>query len=130
MPVFYPGNGQKDDPGETRDGSRSKGEHSNSPSLSPSQGESVESIGSSSLLPQKHSSSPQSPSGITRNAKKRESKGKIKDSKGMQGLFSDVWNSKAFSCIAPKTEIYCFITEEFNEPSSGGKPKRRFPDFG
>ncbi|XP_005723539.1 neurabin-1 isoform X2 [Pundamilia nyererei] len=101
VPVFYPGNGQKDDPGETRDGSRSKGEHSNSPSLSPSQGESVESIESSSLSPQKHSSSPQSPSGITRNAKKRESKGKIKDSK-----------------------------EEFNEPSSGGKPKRRFPDFG
>uniref|UniRef100_A0AAX7TXM0 Neurabin-1 n=1 Tax=Astatotilapia calliptera TaxID=8154 RepID=A0AAX7TXM0_ASTCA len=95
---------QKDDPGETRDGSRSKGEHSNSPSLSPSQGESVESIESSSLSPQKHSSSPQSPSGITRNAKKRESKGKIKDSKGI----------KAFSCI----------------PSSGGKPKRRFPDFG
>ncbi|XP_063354210.1 neurabin-1 isoform X3 [Pelmatolapia mariae] len=101
VPVFYPGNGQKDDPGETRDGSRSKGEHSNSPSLSPSQGESVESIGSSSLSPPKHNSSPQSPSGITRNAKKRESKGKIKDSK-----------------------------EEFNEPSSGGKSKRRFPDFG
>ncbi|CAI5656060.1 neurabin-1 isoform X5 [Oreochromis aureus] len=104
VPVFYPGNGQKDDPGETRDGSRSKGEHSNSPSLSPSQGESVESIGSPSLSPQKPSSSPQSPSGITRNAKKRESKGKIKESKGMQ--------------------------EEFNEPSSGGKSKRRFPDFG
>lgn len=101
VPVFYPGNGQKDDPGETRDGSRSKGEHSNSPSLSPSQGESVESIGSPSLSPQKPSSSPQSPSGITRNAKKRESKGKIKESK-----------------------------EEFNEPSSGGKSKRRFPDFG
>ncbi|KAL3969972.1 chromobox protein 5 [Sarotherodon galilaeus] len=101
VPVFYPGNGQKDDPGETKDGSRSKGEHSNSPSLSPSQGESVESIGSPSLSPPKRSSSPQSPSGITRNAKKRESKGKIKESK-----------------------------EEFNEPSSGGKPKRRFPDFG
>uniref|UniRef100_A0AAX7SEU1 Neurabin-1 n=1 Tax=Astatotilapia calliptera TaxID=8154 RepID=A0AAX7SEU1_ASTCA len=81
--------------------SRSKLKESLAVASSYSQGESVESIESSSLSPQKHSSSPQSPSGITRNAKKRESKGKIKDSK-----------------------------EEFNEPSSGGKPKRRFPDFG
>ncbi|XP_030613417.1 neurabin-1 isoform X2 [Archocentrus centrarchus] len=100
VPVFYSGNGQTD-PGETRDGSRSKAELSSSPSLSPSQGESVERSESPSLSPPKHSSSPQSPSGIMRSAKKRESKGKSKE-----------------------------LKEELNEPSGGGKPKRRFPDFG
>ncbi|XP_069009923.1 neurabin-2 isoform X2 [Embiotoca jacksoni] len=99
--VCYPGNGQKDDPGEAIDGARSKAELSSSPSLSPSQGDSVESSGSPSLSPLKHNSSPHSPSGFMRNVKKRESKGKGKE-----------------------------LKEEVNEPSSAGKPKRRFPDFG
>lgn len=101
VPVCYPGNGQKDDPGETGDGSRSKPELSSSPSLSPSQGDSVESSGSPSLSSPKDSSSPHFPPGFMRNVKKRESKGKGKEPK-----------------------------EELIEPTSGGKPKRRFPDFG
>ncbi|XP_061579500.1 neurabin-1 isoform X2 [Cololabis saira] len=99
--VCYPGNEQRDDPGETREASSSKAELSSSPSLSPSQGDSVESSGSPSLSPPKHGSSPQSPSGFMRNVKKRESKGKAKE-----------------------------LREELNEPSAAGKPKRRFPDFG
>uniref|UniRef100_A0A7N6FIE3 Neurabin-1 n=1 Tax=Anabas testudineus TaxID=64144 RepID=A0A7N6FIE3_ANATE len=83
------------------DASRSKSELSSSPSLSPSQGDSVESTGSPSLSPPKETSSPHSPSGLAHNVKKRESKGKSKESK-----------------------------EELNEPSPAGKPKRRFPDFG
>ncbi|XP_070770318.1 neurabin-1 [Enoplosus armatus] len=101
VPVCYPGNGQRDDPGETRDGSRGKAELSSSPSLSPSQGDSIESSGSPSLSPPKDTLSPHSPSGFMRNAKKRESKGKGKE-----------------------------LKEELNEASSAGKPKRRFPDFG
>ncbi|XP_060944809.1 neurabin-1 isoform X2 [Limanda limanda] len=101
LTACYPGNGQKDKPSEAREGSRSKVELSSSPSLSPSQGDSIESSGSPSLSPPKDGSSPHSPSGFMRNAKKRESKGKGKDSK-----------------------------EELNEPSPAGKPKRRFPDFG
>ncbi|XP_070693786.1 neurabin-1 isoform X2 [Pempheris klunzingeri] len=101
VPVCYPGNGQKDDPGESRDGSRSKAELSSSPSLSPSLGDSIESSGSPSLSPPKDTLSPQSPSGFMRNVKKRESKGKGKE-----------------------------LKEELNETSSAGKPKRRFPDFG
>ncbi|XP_056245352.1 neurabin-1 isoform X2 [Seriola aureovittata] len=101
VPVCYPGNGQKDNSGEARDGSRSKVELSSSPSLSPSQGDSVESIGSPPLSPPKDISSPHSPSGFMRNVKKRESKGKGKE-----------------------------LKEELNEPSSAGKTKRRFPDFG
>ncbi|XP_010772791.1 neurabin-1 [Notothenia coriiceps] len=93
VPVCYPGNGQKGDPGERRDGSRSKAELS--------QGESAESSGSPSLSSPKDISSPHSPSGLMRNVKKREPKGKNKDSK-----------------------------EDLNEVSSAGKPKRRFPDFG
>ncbi|KAK5890285.1 hypothetical protein CesoFtcFv8_013820 [Champsocephalus esox] len=93
VPVCYPGNGQKGDPGERRDGSRSKAELS--------QGESAESSGSPSLSSPKDISSPHSPSGLMRNVKKREPKGKNKDSK-----------------------------EDLNEGSSAGKPKRRFPDFG
>uniref|UniRef100_A0A7N6B6J0 Neurabin-1 n=1 Tax=Anabas testudineus TaxID=64144 RepID=A0A7N6B6J0_ANATE len=57
--------------------------------------------GSPSLSPPKETSSPHSPSGLAHNVKKRESKGKSKESK-----------------------------EELNEPSPAGKPKRRFPDFG
>ncbi|XP_054471987.1 neurabin-1 isoform X2 [Anoplopoma fimbria] len=98
VPVCYPGNGQKEDPGETKDGSRSKAELSSSPSLSPSQGDSIESSGSPPLSSPKDTLSPHSPSGFLRNVKKRESKGKSK--------------------------------EDLNEPSSAGKPKRRFPDFG
>ncbi|XP_026150574.1 neurabin-1 isoform X2 [Mastacembelus armatus] len=94
LPVCYSGNGQKADQCEARDGSRSKTELSSSPSLSPSQGDSVESSGSLSLSPPKNTSSPHSPSGLMRNVKKRESK------------------------------------KEINEPSTAGKPKRRFPDFG
>ncbi|XP_056281855.1 neurabin-1 isoform X2 [Pseudoliparis swirei] len=98
VPVCYPGNGQKDDPGETRDGSRSTAALPSSPSLSPSQGDSIESSGSLSLSSPKEPVSPHSPTGFMRNVKKRESKGKSK--------------------------------EELNEPSSAGKPKRRFADFG
>jgi len=76
VPVCYPGNGQKGDPGERRDGSRSKAELS--------QGESAESSGSPSLSSPKDISSPHSPSGLMRNVKKREPKGKNKDSKGMR----------------------------------------------
>ncbi|XP_041662944.1 neurabin-1 isoform X2 [Cheilinus undulatus] len=101
VPVCYPGNGQKDDPGETRDVSKSKTELSSSPSLSHSLGDSVESSGSPSLSPPKDTSSPHSPSQFMRNVKKRESKGKGKE-----------------------------LKEELNEASSAGKPKRRFPDFG
>ncbi|XP_038576435.1 neurabin-1 isoform X2 [Micropterus salmoides] len=101
VPVCYPGNGQRDDPGETKDRSRSKAELSSSPSLSPSQGDSVESSGSPSLSPPKDISSSHSPSGFMRSAKKRESKGKSKE-----------------------------LKEELNEASSAGKLKRRFPDFG
>ncbi|XP_035995181.1 neurabin-1 isoform X1 [Fundulus heteroclitus] len=75
----YPGNGQKDDPVEARDASRSKAELSSSPSLSPSLGDSVES--SPSLSSPKHASSPHSPSGFMRSVKKRESKGKGKELK-------------------------------------------------
>ncbi|XP_047193324.1 neurabin-1 isoform X2 [Scophthalmus maximus] len=99
--VCYPGNGQRDKPGEAREGSKSKVDLCSSPSLSPSQGDSIESSGSPPLSPPKHGSSPHSPSGFMRNVKKRESKGKSKGSK-----------------------------EELNEPLSAGKPKRRFPDFG
>ncbi|XP_073329546.1 neurabin-1 isoform X2 [Pagrus major] len=101
VPVCYPGNGQKDDSGETRDGSRRTAELSSSPSLSPSLGDSVESSGSPSLSSPKDISSPHSPSGLMRNVKKRESKGKGKE-----------------------------LKDELNEGSSAGKPKRRFPDFG
>ncbi|XP_020507111.2 neurabin-1 isoform X1 [Labrus bergylta] len=101
VPVCYPGNGQKDDPAETRDLSKSKTELSSSPSLSHSLGDSVESSGSPSLSPPKETSSPHSPSGFMRNVKKRESKGKSKE-----------------------------LKEEPNEASSAGKHKRRFPDFG
>uniref|UniRef100_A0A7N5ZVW0 Neurabin-1 n=1 Tax=Anabas testudineus TaxID=64144 RepID=A0A7N5ZVW0_ANATE len=101
LPACYPGSAQKDDPCVARDASRSKSELSSSPSLSPSQGDSVESTGSPSLSPPKETSSPHSPSGLAHNVKKRESKGKSKESK-----------------------------EELNEPSPAGKPKRRFPDFG
>lgn len=101
VPVCFPGNGQKDEPGLARDGSRRRLELSSSPSLSPSQGESVESTGSPSLSPPKETTSPQSPSKFSRNVKKRESKGKGKE-----------------------------LKEELNEPSPAGKPKRRFPDFG
>lgn len=84
LPVCYPGNGQKDDLGETRDGSRRTAELSSSPSLSPSLGDSVESSGSPSLSSPKDNTSPHSPSGFMRNVKKRESKGKGKELKGMQ----------------------------------------------
>nr|XP_020452054.1 LOW QUALITY PROTEIN: neurabin-1-like [Monopterus albus] len=80
VPVYYLGTGQKADPGKTRDGSRSKGELSSSPPLSPSQGESIESGGSPSSPP-KDDSSPHSPSGFMRNVKKRESKSKGKGAK-------------------------------------------------
>ncbi|KAF7668759.1 hypothetical protein LDENG_00284090 [Lucifuga dentata] len=101
VPVCYSSNGQKDDPPETRNGSRSKVDLSSSPSLSPSQGESGDSSGSPSLSPPKGISLQHSPSGFLRNVKKRESKGKGKE-----------------------------LKEDLNEPSSGGKSKRRFPDFG
>nr|XP_057938588.1 neurabin-1 isoform X2 [Doryrhamphus excisus] len=100
VPVCYPGNEQKEEPGETTDESKSKAELSTSPSLSPSQGGSNESSGSPALSPLSDAS-PTSPSGLMRNAKKRESKGKEK-----------------------------VLKDELIEPSSATKPKRRFPDFG
>ncbi|XP_032423489.1 neurabin-1 isoform X2 [Xiphophorus hellerii] len=93
--------GQKDNPGETGDASKSKLELSSSPSLSPSLGDSVESCSNPSLSSPKHTSSPHSPSGFMRNVKKRESKGKGKE-----------------------------LKEELSESSTAVKPKRRFPDFG
>lgn len=65
-----------------------------------------------------------------RNVKKRESKGKGKELKGMQ--HSDVMVAVArFSLtLLTETDDYGFIPDELNEPSSGGKSKRRFPDFG
>lgn len=90
VPVCYPGNGQKDDTGEIREGCRSKAELSSSPSLSPSLGDSIESSGSPSLSSPKDTSSPHSPSGFMRNVKKRESKGKGKELKGMARTKSEV----------------------------------------
>lgn len=79
--ISHPGNGQKDEPGES---SKSKTELSSSPSLSPSPGDSVESSSSPSLSSPKLTSSPHSPSGFMRNVKKRESKGKAKELKGIK----------------------------------------------
>uniref|UniRef100_A0A1A8F6W1 Neurabin-1 n=1 Tax=Nothobranchius korthausae TaxID=1143690 RepID=A0A1A8F6W1_9TELE len=101
IPVCYPGNEQTDDPLESRDASKTKSELSSSPSLSPSQGDSAESYGSSHFSPPKHSSSPQSPSGFMHNVKKKEPKAKGKE-----------------------------LKEELSEVSPAAKPKRRFPDFG
>lgn len=129
VPVCYPGNGQKDDPGETRDGCRSKAELSSSPSLSPSLVDSIESSGSPSLSSPKDTLSPHSPSGFMRNVKKRESKGKGKELKGMQDQNMMVAIA-VLCCIATEPDDYCFISEEPNEASPAGKPKRRFPDFG
>lgn len=65
-----------------------------------------------------------------RNVKKRESKGKGKELKGMQD--ENVMAALTALSVALTTEPddYCFISEELNEASSAGKPKRRFPDFG
>lgn len=82
VPVCFPGNGQKDEAGETRDGFRAKAELSSSPSAS--LGESIESSGSPLASP-KEALSPHSSSGFMRNAKKRESKGKGKEAKGLSG---------------------------------------------
>ncbi|XP_077473469.1 uncharacterized protein ppp1r9ala isoform X2 [Stigmatopora argus] len=94
VPVCYSMN-------EGKDELKSKAELSNSPSLSPSQGDSLESSGSLSLSPLSDASTPLSPSGIMRNVKKTEPKVKEK---------------------VPKEEVI--------EPTSATKPKRRFPDFG
>uniref|UniRef100_A0A3B3Z459 PDZ domain-containing protein n=1 Tax=Poecilia mexicana TaxID=48701 RepID=A0A3B3Z459_9TELE len=107
--ICHPGNGQKDDPGETGDTSKSKLEMSSSPSLSPSLGDSAECCSNPSLSSPKHTSSPHSPPGLMRNVKKRESKGKGKELKGTQEPDLMSATAKAFSSL---------------------KPKRRFPDFG
>lgn len=125
LPACYSGKGQKDDPSVAKDGSRCKSELSSSPSLSPSLGDSIESTGSPSLSSPKDTTSPQSPSEPASSVKKRESKGKSKEIKGMHGC-----NIRTFSSIATETNNYCFFPEESNEPSPAGKPKRRFPDFG
>lgn len=80
VPVCFPGNGNKDESGENRDGFRAKAELSSSPSAS--LGESIESSGSPLASP-KQATSPNSTSGFMRNAKKRESKGKGKELKGL-----------------------------------------------
>lgn len=83
LPVLYPGGrGQRDEPAESREASRSRAELSSSPSLSPSLGDSVESSGSPPLSSPQDGLSPQSPSGAARNVKKREPKGKAKESRG------------------------------------------------
>ncbi|XP_053733487.1 neurabin-1 isoform X1 [Synchiropus splendidus] len=98
VPVCFPANTEKEEPsGELR----SKAELSSSPSLSPSHAESIGSSGSPSLSPQTEGLSPPSPAGHTRNAKKKEPKGKNKEQK-----------------------------DESTEAATAGKPKRRFPDFG
>lgn len=76
VPVCYSVNGQREEPVSSKDASQSKAEMSSSPSLSPSQGESIDSCGSPPSV--KDASSP---SGFMRSAKKRESKGKSKGSK-------------------------------------------------
>ncbi|XP_018584548.1 neurabin-1-like isoform X2 [Scleropages formosus] len=101
VPILCPGNGQKDGTPETVKRSSSKAELSRPPSPqaeAPHQRASAES--SPGLSPPKDTSSPHSPSGFLRNVKKRESKGKGKE------------------------------TKEEASDSSLGKPKRRFPDFG
>ncbi|KAM9805132.1 neurabin-1 [Neosynchiropus ocellatus] len=98
VPVCFPANTEKEEPsGELRN----KAELSSSPSLSPSHAESIGSSGSPPLSPQTEALSPQSPTGYTRNAKKKEPKGKNKEQK-----------------------------DESAEAVTAGKPKRRFPDFG
>ncbi|XP_061143675.1 neurabin-1 isoform X2 [Syngnathus typhle] len=101
VPVFYPENEQKDHAAETIEEPAGKTELSKSPSLSPSQGGSIESGGGQSLLALNDSSIAASPSGLTHNVKKKESKVKEK-----------------------------VIKDEIIEPTSATKPKRRFPDFG
>lgn len=82
VPVCFPANGQKDDPGEAKDGFRGRAELSSSPSAS--LGDSIESSGSPLASP-KEAVSPPSSLGFMRNAKKRESKGKAKEVKGQSG---------------------------------------------
>ncbi|KAM9344093.1 neurabin-1 isoform 2-T2 [Pholidichthys leucotaenia] len=79
VPICDPENGQKDDTCEIPVVSKSKEQLCSSPSLSPSQADSIESSGSPSLSPSKLNSSPQTPTGMTRNAKKKESKEDIND---------------------------------------------------
>ncbi|KAL4656647.1 neurabin-1-like isoform X2 [Arapaima gigas] len=98
VPILCPVNAQKG----MVERSSSKVELSSppsSPAEMPYQKASAES--SPALSPPKDTSSPQSPTGFLRNVKKRESKGKGKETK-----------------------------EEASDTSSTGKPKRRFPDFG
>ncbi|XP_064832091.1 neurabin-1-like isoform X3 [Oncorhynchus masou masou] len=97
VPICYPGNGQKDEIPEAGERLRSKLELSSSSSLPPSQRNSAESGSSPSLSPPKDTAllSPHSPSGLLRNVKKRESRGKGKE-----------------------------LKDETNESSSAGKPKK------
>ncbi|XP_035629311.1 neurabin-1 isoform X1 [Oncorhynchus keta] len=97
VPICYPGNGQKDEIPEAGERPRSKLELSSSSSLPPSQRNSAESGSSPSLSPPKDTAllSPNSPSGLQRNVKKRESRGKGKE-----------------------------LKDETNESSSAGKPKK------
>ncbi|XP_061091445.1 neurabin-1 isoform X1 [Conger conger] len=96
VPIMGPGVEQNSESPEMT-GPRAKGssEVLASPSLLAS------SSTSPALTPPKDVPSPHSPSGFLRNVKKRESKGKGKETK-----------------------------DEANDSSSTGKPKRRFPDFG
>lgn len=63
------------------------------------------------------------------NIKKKDSKTKGKELKGMQKSKCDAWNSKVFSFYRD-CYLFIFLTEELSEASSAAKPKRRFPDFG
>ncbi|CAG09960.1 unnamed protein product, partial [Tetraodon nigroviridis] len=91
VPVCFPANGQKDDPGEAKDGFRGRAELSSSPSAS--LGDSIESSGSPLASP-KEAVSPPSSSGFMRNAKKRESKGKAKEVKEEPSESSPAGKSK------------------------------------
>lgn len=108
VPVCYPTDEQKDDQGESKEGSKSKAELTSSPSLSPSLGDSVESSGSPSLSSPKDTSSPHSPSGFMRNVKKRESKGKGKELKGMQDQYVMAVIT-ILCCIVTEPDYYCLF---------------------
>ncbi|XP_031415259.1 neurabin-1 isoform X3 [Clupea harengus] len=102
VPICGPsGNGQKEEGAEEVATARGTADLSGSPSPPGNQRASMESGDSGSLSPPKDTAPSSSPSGFLRNVKKRESKGKGKESR-----------------------------EELNDSSSAGKPKRRFPDFG
>lgn len=130
VPVCYPGTGQKDVPGESKDGCRSKAELSSSPSLSPSLGDSVESSGSPSLSSPKDTLSPHSPTGFMRNAKKGESKGKGKELKGMQDQTMMVAIEVLFVALLLSVMTFVFFQRSQMRPHQQENPKDDFQTLG